>query len=101
MGRAVILEFAGAAAALGNDLRPRGKGTHTSNHLRADSTALSSFLTPSISSRKRLGQSRTVGWYILVPGLTWCQHQSRVSSAPVSLGLPWSGFLWLSAWQRS
>lgn len=77
MGRAVVLEFAG----------PRGKGTHTSNHLRADSTALSSFLTPSISSRKRLGQSRMVEWYILVPGLTWCPHPSHVL-APASLGPP-------------
>lgn len=36
-GRAeLFFVFEGAAAALGNDLRPSAEGTHTSKHLRAD-----------------------------------------------------------------
>lgn len=76
-GRAeLFFVFKGAAAALGNDLRPSGEGTHTSKHHRADLTPLSSFLTPSISSRKRLDLSTRTEWN--VQGLTWRQCESHV-----------------------
>lgn len=68
MGREELL-FEGTAAALGNGLRSSGKGTHTSQQLRAH-TPWSSFLTPCISLRKRLGGAeRFHGMYTVLHGV--------------------------------